>query len=61
MKVRGSGGEEGDRDSGGGGVGGRREEEKERRLSPSESYVISACALVGRLSVAGTTYLTHCP
>lgn len=48
------------RDSGGGGVGGRREE-KERRLSPSEGYVISACALVGRLSVARTTYLTHCP
>lgn len=39
-------------------VGGK---EKERRLSPSEGYVISACALVGRLSVAGTTYLTHCP
>lgn len=62
MKVpgdgEGGGEEEGARDSGG--VGGRREE-KERRLSPSEGYVISACALVGRLSVAGTTYLTHCP
>jgi len=44
--------------------GGRRKdnerEEKETRLSPSEGYVTSACAPVGRLSVAGTTYLTHC-
>jgi len=39
----------------------KEREEKERRLSPSEGYVISAYALVGRLSVAGTTYLTHCP
>lgn len=63
MKVRGGGEggeEEGDCNSGGGGIDGRREE-KERRLSPSEGYVISACALVGCLSIAGTTYLTHCP